>query len=419
MHSLAPILLCTMKYSWGRKVVASVLTGFVVALIVHVINLLAFASSYLSNSTSPTSYAIYPQVSGYFQLAAVFTFVLIIVAGVIGAFTRWWTSVIAGVVIALIAVMAFTLIQVTAQGSGISGAVVLFIVQSLVGINVIYLVSIIVLVPTFGRWLFFKILGYQGRPLPENRIALVRIPASNLSEGLVSHGERVSVDSELADQQWDAYVAALVAAGWKTVEVAPADNQADSAFVEDTAVLFGRTAVITLPGAEARRSETAGTEASLRELGLDIERIEEPGTLDGGDVLKVGKTVYVGRTERTNAEGIRQLRAIVTSLGYTVVAVPVSKALHLKSVATALPDGTVVGFPELIDDTSVFDRFIAVPEAHGTAVLVVADDSVIMSAAAPQSAALVADLGYTVTTVDISEFEKLEAGVTCLSVRVR
>jgi dimethylargininase len=155
------------------------------------------------------------------------------------------------------------------------------------------------------------------------------------------------------------------------------------------------------------------------ELGLAVARIELPGTLDGGDVLKVGATVYVGRGGRTNAEGIRQLRAIVRTLGYDVVAVPTTKVLHLKSAVTALPDGTVIGYPPLVDDPAIFDRFLPVPEEAGAHVVVLAEDTVLMAASAPRSAALIENLGYRVVTVDIGEFEKLEGCVTCLSVRIR
>ena len=96
-----------------------------------------------------------------------------------------------------------------------------------------------------------------------------------------------------------------------------------------------------------------------------------------------------------------------------------TQALHLKTAATALPDGTVIGLPSLLEDTSIFERFLAVPEAEGTAVVVLDHDHVLMSSAAPQTAAMIEDLGYRVTTVDISEFEKLEGCVTCLSVRLR
>jgi len=183
--------------------------------------------------------------------------------------------------------------------------------------------------------------------------------------------------------------------------------------------MLAGVAVITSPGAESRQAEIVATEATVRQLGLPVERILQPGTLDGGDVLKVGTTVYVGLGGRTNGEGIRQLRAIAKPLGFTVVAVPVTKALHLKTAVTALPDGTVIGYLPLVDNTSIFDRFLPVPEAEGTAVVILEDDTLLMSAAAPKSAELFRGLGYRVITVDISEFEKLEGCVTCLSVRVR
>ncbi|UAJ81620.1 N(G),N(G)-dimethylarginine dimethylaminohydrolase [Leifsonia sp. ZF2019] len=261
--------------------------------------------------------------------------------------------------------------------------------------------------------------GVRSRFETERKVALVRIPAKNLQDGLVTHLERTEIDAELADTQWDGYVNALSQAGWQTVEVASADDLADSVFVEDTAVVFGDTAVITRPGADSRKPETAGTEAALRAQGLHLERIEEPGTLEGGDVLKIGSTVYVGRGGRTNGEGIRQLRALVAPLGYTVVGVPVTKALHLKTAVTALPDGTVIGYEPLVDEPRIFERFLPVPEAHGTAVVVLDDETLLISSAAPQTAALLNDLGYTTIPVDISEFEKLEGCVTCLSIRIR
>jgi dimethylargininase len=407
-----------MTYSWGRRVGASLLTGLVIAVVVHLAAVIAFGIGYLGNTTSPTSFGLLLQVGGYFEIATILVFVLVAVAGIIGALSRWWTAIISGVVITLVAVVINTLVQVLAGGTKFSPSVLLYLWLSFGAINIVYATSLVVLVPTFGRWLFRSFLVFRGRRLIDARVALVRIPASNLSEGLVTHIDRKPINSELADQQWDAYVAALAAAGWQTVEVAPADKLADSVFVEDTAIVLGDTAVIGRSGAPSRRDEATASEASLRELGLDIHRIDEPGTLDGGDVLSVGSTVYVGRSDRTNAEGIRQLRAILTPLGHTVIAVPVTKALHLKSAVTALPDGTVIGYPPLIDDTSVFDRFLAVPEAEGAAVVVLGDDSVLISAAAPRSAALIEDLGYRVTTVDVSEFEKLEGCVTCLSVRV-
>ncbi|TFD29457.1 dimethylargininase [Cryobacterium cryoconiti] len=251
------------------------------------------------------------------------------------------------------------------------------------------------------------------------RRALVRRPARNLAEGQLTHITRSPIDPDLADEQWRGYVAALTNEGWETIEVEPALDLPDSVFVEDAVILFGDLAVVASPGALSRRDETPAAEAAVRALGLTVHRIELPGTLDGGDVLKVGRTVYVGQSRRTNAEGIRQLRALLEARGHTVVAVPITKVLHLKTAVTALPDGTVIGYRPLIDDPSLFPRFLPVPEPEGTAVVVLDAATLLMSSAAPRSAALFAGLGYRVIAVDISEFEKLEGCVTCLSVRVR
>ena len=255
---------------------------------------------------------------------------------------------------------------------------------------------------------------------PMNRRALVRRPSPRLAEGLITHIARTPVDPGLAQQQWEGYVAALRAEGWDTVEVPPADDCPDAAFVEDTVVVYGDLAVIARPGADERRAETAGTEETLTSLGYRIARIEEPGTLDGGDVLKHGSTVWVGEGGRTNAEGIAQLRAHLAPLGADVIAVPLTKVLHLKTAVTALPDGTVIGYEPLVDDPSVWgDSFLAVPEEAGAHVVLLGDETVLMSTDAPQTADLLEERGLTVVAVDISEFEKLEGCVTCLSVRLR
>jgi dimethylargininase len=244
---------------------------------------------------------------------------------------------------------------------------------------------------------------------------LVRRPGPRLADGLISHIARQPVDTGLAARQWQSYVEVLAGVGWRVVEVAPEDDCPDAVFVEDPVVVSGRTAVIARSGAPSRRAETAGVEAAL--TGYDLRRIEAPGTLDGGDVLKVGRTVYVGRGGRTNDDGIHQLTAHLPAAD--VVPVPVTTVLHLKSAVTALPDGTVIGYPPLVDDPSAFDRFLPVPEEAGAHVVLLGEDRVLMSASAPETAALFTSMGLSPVLVDISEFEKLEGCVTCLSVRLR
>ena len=186
--------------------------------------------------------------------------------------------------------------------------------------------------------------------------ALIRRPSPRLAEGLVTHIERSPVDAELALEQWETYATTLREHGWETVEAEPADDCPDGVFIEDTVVVFRNVALIARPGAESRRPETAAVEETLARLGCSVNWVWEPGTLDGGDVLKIGDTIYVGRGGRTNAAGVQQLRAAFEPLGARVVAVPVTKVLHLKSAVTALPDSTVIGYPPLVDIPSVFPR---------------------------------------------------------------
>lgn len=248
---------------------------------------------------------------------------------------------------------------------------------------------------------------------------LVRRPSPSLADGELTHLGRVPVDPGLALRQWQAYVDVFRARGWDVVDIEPDDAHPDGVFVEDAVVMFDSLAVLCRAGAQSRRGEASSVRRAVETLGVETVEIASPGTLDGGDVLKIGRTAYVGSSSRTNAEGIAQLRAALDPRGWNVREVPVSKVLHLKSGVTALPDGTVVGFKPLVDDPSLFPVFQAVPEEHGTAVVVLGPDAVVMSADAPRTAELFRARGLDVVTTPVTEFEKLEGCVTCLSVRIR
>jgi dimethylargininase len=236
----------------------------------------------------------------------------------------------------------------------------------------------------------------------------------------VTHIERSgAVDGALAVRQWQEYVDVLRRRGRSVVEAVPADDCPDGVFIEDQVVVHGDVAVLCRSGAPARRGERAGIREAVEAQGYRTVEVEEPGTLDGGDVLKHGHVVWVGVGGRTNLSGVDQLRQALQGHRVEVVPVPVSKVLHLKSAVTALPDGTVLGYPPLVDDPTVWPRFLAVPEEPGAHVGLLGGMSVLMSASAPRTAQLLAARGHDVTTVDISEFEKLEGCVTCLSVRLR
>ena len=248
-----------------------------------------------------------------------------------------------------------------------------------------------------------------------NGTSVVRLPSSRLAEGIVTHISRAAVDVNLAKRQHAAYVAALETSGWAVKHAPDADDCPDSVFVEDTVVVCDDLAVLTRPGAPQRRPEVDGVAPVMASLGLRTARIEAPGTLDGGDVLQAGTTVYVGRGGRTNGEGIRQLRALLAPLGRTVTGVPLGEVLHLKSAVTALPDGTFLILPDLVP-AALFPAVRPVTEESGCHVVPLGGDRVLIAASAPRTAASLEDLGFTPVVVDISEFEKLEGCVTCLSV---
>jgi N-dimethylarginine dimethylaminohydrolase len=398
----------------GRRALAVVASAASVAVTALLVAVFAF---FIGNGQSPQ---VFGQLFGHFAVAALVAWVLLSVANALGATKAWFLALIAGFTSASLAALVATTATVGATAQDpFSGSLFLFVLGSLVSLNLVFILAVIAGEVFLAPRVLNDIIGYAPRRQPR-RVALVRIPASNLDEGELTHLERRPVDKARADEQWDNYCAALVAEGWETVEVDAAPELADSVFVEDAVVFFGDLAVITSPGAQSRRPELEAVERTVRGIpGITIERIEQPGTLDGGDVLKVDSTVYVGASSRTNAEGIRQLRALLTPHGYSVVAVPVTKGLHLKSTMTALPDGTIIGDPALVDVPSLFPAFLPVPEREGVAVVELSGESLLMASSAPKTAEMLSGLGYRVVTVDISEFEKLEGCVTCLSVRVR
>jgi dimethylargininase len=249
------------------------------------------------------------------------------------------------------------------------------------------------------------------------RTALVRRPSPRLAEGIVTHIDRRPVDVALAMRQHDAYVAALESAGWRVRWLPPADDLPDAVFVEDTVVVCDGLAVLARPGAPERAPEIASMEQMIAELGLEVVRIEDEGTLDGGDVLQVGTTVYAGRSARTNEDALCQLARLLATRGRRVVPVTLTGCLHLKTAMTALPDGSLIGVPELLD-TSALPYLRVAQEPAGAHVVALGEKQVLLSDSAPRTADLLASEGYDVTVVGIGEFEKLEGCVTCLSVLI-
>ena len=254
------------------------------------------------------------QLFDFFVGSTLVVFALLAVFAIVGLYRHWYLRLIGGVIAGVAGALVGSAVTLVSGGSTLGGDNVVQLFSTLGGPNLPFVLATIIGTVTAGNAVWRRLVGSEA-DASTRRIAIVRAPADTLADGQLTHLERVPVDLELANAQWDEYVALLSNAGWDIVEVPVATAQPDSVFVEDTMVLFGDTAVIGSPGADSRAGEIVEAERTVTELGLTIRHIEMPGTLDGGDVLKVGRTVYVGRGGRTNAEGIRQLRALVTPLG--------------------------------------------------------------------------------------------------------
>lgn len=248
--------------------------------------------------------------------------------------------------------------------------------------------------------------------------ALCRAVSPAMLDCELSFIGREPIDLMLANAQHSAYVQALRALKVEVIELPAEAALPDSVFVEDTVLLFDELAVITRPGAVSRRAEVVSIEAAFHAYREIIARISEPGTLDGGDVLRIGKHVFVGLSQRSNQAAIDQLSAYITPFGYHVVAVPMHDCLHLKSSVTALSDDTVLINPDWVD-VSYFKDYqqilVAQSEPHAANVVRIASN-ILMPSNFPETEALIRAASFVVHTVDVSELQKAEGAVTCCSV---
>jgi len=247
-------------------------------------------------------------------------------------------------------------------------------------------------------------------------IALTRDVSPDIARCELTHLERRPVDVELAVTQHRQYEDCLGRRGYE-VRRLPADpDLPDSVFIEDTCVVLPEVAVITRPGADSRKPETRGVAEAMQPFRI-LRFIEPPATLDGGDVLQIGKRLFVGLTLRTSAEGIEQFRRLLQPYGYTVTPVTVTGCLHLKSAATAVADDAVLVNPTWVD-SSVFRDFTRMevdPSEPAGANALLARDAVIYPAGCPRTRERLEKRGIHVEPVDMSELSKAEGGVTCCS----
>ncbi len=251
---------------------------------------------------------------------------------------------------------------------------------------------------------------------PDSPIVLVRPVSPQLQACELTHLPRAPIDAALAGRQHAAYVQALATLGANVVALPPLPDHPDSVFVEDTAVVLPEVAVIARPGVASRRPETESVAAMLTGARV-LRHIPAPACLEGGDVLRIGRVLYAGLSDRTNAEGIRALREAVASFGYEVRPLPVQGCLHLKTGATFIPPGIVLLNPAWVD-TAAFGDYDCVevdPAESFAANTLTLGGTTLVSAAQPRTRARLEARGVATQAVDISELEKAEAGLTCMS----
>jgi dimethylargininase len=264
-------------------------------------------------------------------------------------------------------------------------------------------------------------------PLP-GLIALTRDVSPAMARCELTHLSRMLIDVERVAAQHAEYERALAQLGCAVRRLRTGKNLPDSVFIEDAAIVLDELAVIMRPGAPSRRAEVSAVAEALRRY-RSLGRIEPPGTMDGGDVLRVGRTILVGRSSRTNDAGIAQLTRLVAPHGYLVRAIEVRGCLHLKSAATAVADHALLANRAWIvpgdcadrgdkGGTGALEPFEVIdvdPREPGAANVVRVGDRLLSAAAFPRTRERLEARGFSVVTVDVSEIAKAEGAVTCCS----
>jgi dimethylargininase len=249
------------------------------------------------------------------------------------------------------------------------------------------------------------------------RLALTREVSSALAQCELTHLSRQPIDVERARAEHGLYEQALTEAGCDVDRLPACADMPDSVFIEDVALVFDGLAVVTWPGAESRRAETRAVAEALGRY-RPVRSIEAPATMDGGDVLTLGRQVFVGRSARTNDEAVAQLGRLLTLSGYSIVSVPVDVCLHLKSAVTEVGDRLLLINPQWVSRTafSGFDFVDVDPKEPDAANALRIGKQVVYPASFPRTRARLEHRGVDVRSVEVGELAKAEGAVTCCSV---
>jgi dimethylargininase len=248
--------------------------------------------------------------------------------------------------------------------------------------------------------------------------AIVRLPCERIAEGL-STASLGKPDYVTALKQHSKYVETLRQSGLKVRILERADGFPDSTFIEDVALCTPACAVITCPGAESRRGEITGMRQVLEEYFDSIEEIIFPGTLEAGDIMNAGDNYYIGISERTNIEGATQLMTILSKYGMKGTTIPLKNLLHLKSGVAYLDNNNLLLTREFIrtGEFSRFNRIFVDPEENYAANSLWINGTVLVPEGFPSTRDKIEKAGYKTITLEVSEFRKIDGGLSCLSLR--
>jgi len=247
-------------------------------------------------------------------------------------------------------------------------------------------------------------------------VAITRQISPRFNECEITHIERTPIDMDLARSQHEGYIQALKSQGCEVIELPSEEDLPDSVFVEDAAFILPETAVITRPGADSRKPETESIARTLSPL-KKLVHLEEPATLDGGDVLILGKKVFIGLSTRSYQAAVDQLNTLLAEYGYSVAGVPLHDCLHLKSAVSRVHDNTLLINKSWLNPHQFEGyRLIEVhPEEPFAANCLPVGNSIIFPASFPKTCARLEAAGYQLVKVDVSELAKAEGAVTCCS----
>ncbi|MEO7210672.1 MAG: arginine deiminase family protein [Chitinophagaceae bacterium] len=250
-----------------------------------------------------------------------------------------------------------------------------------------------------------------------NEFAIVRAIPNTYQDCVTIASDKPTIKVELAKQQHAAYCNTLAQLGLKLIRIDADDALPDCCFTEDTAIVFGDVAIITNPGTISRIAETVEMEKILIPL-KKIHHLSSPATIDGGDVLKIEQKIFIGISSRSNEEAIKQVAAIINPKGYEVIGVKIRDTLHLKSVCTYVGNGCILLAEGHLDE-NIFSEYdiIIVPEEEAYAAnCLMVNGQVLLPKGFPKTKSLVEAKGFSVIEMDMSEIEKADGALTCLSI---